>query len=61
MFLNKFGQEIANTYSVKQPSEKPIKVKKEKYESYRYKWTDNGTERVPYQATKTMIESIDNE
>jgi hypothetical protein len=24
-FLNKFGQEIANTYSVKQPSETPIK------------------------------------
>ena len=25
-FLNKFGQQIANTYSVKQPSETPIKV-----------------------------------
>ena len=25
MFLNKFGVEIANTYSVKQPSETPIK------------------------------------
>ena len=24
-FLDKFGQEIANTYSVKQPSETPIK------------------------------------
>jgi len=58
-FLNKFGQEIANTYSVKQPSETPIKVKKEKYESYRY---DFGYEkRVPYQATRTIIESIDNE
>tara|TARA_R100001224_G_scaffold32485_1_gene18022 strand:- start:84 stop:449 length:366 start_codon:yes stop_codon:yes gene_type:complete len=59
MFLNKFGREIANTYSVKQPSETPIKVKKEKYESYRY---DFGYEkRVPYQATRTIIESIDNE
>ena len=25
-FLNTFGQDIANTYSVKQPSETPIKV-----------------------------------
>ena len=30
-FLNKFGQEIANTYSVKQPSETPIKVETKKY------------------------------
>ena len=56
-FLNKFCTEIANTYSVKQPSETPIKVKKEKYESYKYKWTDNGSERVPYQATTMKIES----
>ena len=41
--------------------ETPIKVKKEKYESYRYKWTDNGTERVPYQATRTTIKSVDND
>ena len=32
--------------------ETPIKVEKTKYESHRYKWTDNGTERVPYTATK---------
>tara|TARA_E500000305_G_scaffold92383_1_gene80429 strand:+ start:439 stop:774 length:336 start_codon:yes stop_codon:yes gene_type:complete len=30
-FLNKFAQEIANTYSVKQPSETPIKVEVKKY------------------------------
>ena len=62
-FLNKFGEQIANTYSVKQPSETPIKVKKEKYESYRYDWNsdNNGaTKRVPYQATRTTIVS-DNE
>mgnify|MGYP003118096460 CR=1 FL=1 len=40
--------------------ETPIKVTKEKYDSYRYKWTDNGTERVPYQATRTTIKSVDN-
>ena len=40
--------------------ETPIKVEKEKYESHRYRWTDNGSERVPYQATRTTIKSIDN-
>ena len=59
MFLNKFGVEIANTYSVKQPSETPIKVKKEKYENYRY---DFGKEqRVPYMATRTTIKLVDND
>ena len=60
-FLNKFGEEIANTYSVKQPSETPIKVEKNKYESYRYEWNgEGGTTRVPYQATRTIIKSVDN-
>ena len=39
--------------------ETPIKVKKEKYESYRY---DFGKEqRVPYTATRTTIKSVDND
>jgi len=33
MFLNKFGEEIANTYSVKQPSETPIKVEVGTYDN----------------------------
>jgi|TARA_R100001463_G_scaffold117923_2_gene173570 hypothetical protein len=41
--------------------ETPIKVDKEKYESYRYKWTDNGSERVPYMATRTIINTVDND
>ena len=57
MFLNTFGQEIANTYSVKEPKETPIKVRTEKYENYRYKWTDNGTERIQYQSTRKIIEN----
>ena len=40
--------------------ETPIKVEKEKYESYRYNWTENGSERVPYMATRTTIKSVDN-
>ena len=54
-FLNKFATEIANTYSVKQPSETPIKVQKVKEESYRYNWNSN--ERQKYMATRTTIES----
>ena len=41
--------------------ETPIKVEKEKYESYKYKWTDNGGQRVPYMATRTTIKSVDND
>ena len=55
-FLNKFCIEIANTYSVKQPSETPIKVIKEKYDTHRYRYTDNGYERYETVGTKTQIE-----
>ena len=60
-FLNKFGREIANTYSVKEPKETPIKVEKNKYESYRYQ--HNGTDyvRTPYMATRTTIQRVDND
>ena len=54
-FLQLNCVEIANTYSVKQPSETPIKVKKEKYESHRYEWNSEGGTSVPYQATRTTI------
>ena len=32
-FLNKFGQQIADTYSVKQPSETPVKVEVGTYDN----------------------------
>tara|TARA_R100001163_G_C4878785_1_gene77081 strand:+ start:128 stop:478 length:351 start_codon:yes stop_codon:yes gene_type:complete len=55
-FLHKFQNEVANIRSVKQPSETPIKVVKEKYEHYRYDWNGQGeSRRVPYQATRTEI------
>ena len=60
-FLNKFAQEVANIRPVNEPSETPIKVEKEKYESYRYDWNGNENTRVPYQATKTTIKSLDND
>ena len=41
--------------------ETPIKIEKEKYESQRYRYTDNGYQRVPYQATRTTIKRVDND
>ena len=54
-FLDKFGEEIANTYPVKQPSETPIKVVKEKYDTQRYQYTDNGYQPYDVVATRTEI------
>ncbi len=46
----------------RQALETPIKVEKEKYESYRYQWNNNDQhERVPYMATKTRIIPVDND
>ena len=59
-YLNKHAQAIAAIAPRSKALETPIKVEKEKYDSYRYKWTSNGSERVPYQATKTTIKSVDN-
>ena len=59
-FINKHLEELIKIAPRREPLETPIKVEKEKYESHRYRWTDNGSERVPYQATRTTIKSIDN-
>ena len=56
-FLHKFQDEVANIRPVNKPSEKPIKVKIEKYESYRYRWNGNQHTREPYQATRKIIEN----
>tara|TARA_R100001129_G_scaffold28172_1_gene18904 strand:+ start:123 stop:491 length:369 start_codon:yes stop_codon:yes gene_type:complete len=56
-FLRKFAQEISNIAPVREPKETPIKVRTEKYESYRYDWNGQGeSRRVPYQATRKIIE-----
>jgi len=60
-FLRLHATTIANIAPRREALETPIKVEKTKYESHRYKWTDNGTERVPYQATKTTISRVDND
>ena len=56
-FLHKFQNEVANIRPVDKPSETPIKVKTEKYESYRYQHNGNDYVRTPYQATRKIIEN----
>ena len=62
-FLSQFVNEVVAINPVREPSETPIKVKKEKYESSRYKYIDesNNYEKVPYMATRTTIKSVDND
>ena len=57
-FLKKFATEIANRYPVNKPSETPIKVQTEKYESHRYRWNGDEHTREPYQATRKIIRGI---
>ena len=54
-FLNKFAREVANIRAVRQPSETPIQVVKEKYDTQRYRYTDNGYERYDTIGTRTEI------
>ena len=60
-YLNKHAQAIANIAPRREALETPIKVEKEKYESYRYDWNGRESRRVPYQATRTTIKSVDND
>jgi len=61
-FLNHHLQSIVAIAPRREALETPIKVVKNKYESYRYEWNgEGGTERVPYMATKTIIKSVDND
>ena len=46
---------------VREPSETPIKVVKEKYESQKYVWANDNYERQPYMATRTTIQEGDND
>ncbi len=62
-FLSQFVNEVVAINPVREPSETPIKIKKEKYQSSRYRHTDNGEfERVPYTATTTtFVEEVNND
>ena len=61
-FLSQFANQVVAIAPVREPSETPIKVKKEKYESSMYRHDDEGNyQRVPYMATRTTIERGDND
>ena len=59
-YLEKHIQAILAIAPRREALETPIKVVKNKYESYRYRYNDNGSYREPYQATRTIIKSVDN-
>jgi len=62
-FIRTHSQAIREIAPRRQALETPIKVEKEKYESYRYEFNsgpNNETQRVPYMATRTKIKSVDN-
>ena len=62
-FIRTHLQSIVAIAPRREALETPIKVVKNKYESYKYELTgngDNGYERVPYMATRTIIKSVDN-
>ena len=58
-FIREHLQAIVAIAPRRNALETPIKVKKEKYESWRYDYNDieGRPQRVPYQATRTRIES----
>ena len=63
-FMNEHRDRIVALAPRREALETPIKVEKEKYESYRYEWNsgpNNETRRVPYMATRTTIKSVDND
>ena len=61
-FIRTHLQSIVAIAPRREALETPIKVEKEKYESYRYQWNNNDQhERVPYMATRTTIKSVDND
>ena len=60
-FLRLHATAVANIAPRTKAQETPIKIEKEKYESYRYRYNDNGSYREPYQATRTTIKSVDND
>ena len=59
-YIREHLQEIIAIAPRSKALETPIKIEKEKYESYRYQHNGNDYVRTPYQATRTTIKSVDN-
>jgi len=63
-FLNEHKDRIVALAPRREALETPIKIEKEKYQSYRYDYgshIDDRPQRVPYMATRTTIKSVDND
>ena len=60
-FIKTHSQAIRAIAPRRDALETPIKVEKEKYESYRYQHNGTDYQRVPYQATRTKINRVDND
>ena len=60
-FVSLHTQAVINIAPRSKAQETPIKVEKEKYESHRYQHNGTDYKRVPYQATRTTINSVDND
>ena len=60
-FIRLHIQSIVAIAPRREALETPIKVEKEKYESHRYQHNGTDYQRVPYQATRTTIKSVDND
>jgi len=61
-YLAHHTQAIINIAPRREPLETPVKVKKEKYENYRYRYDSvNGQQRIPFTSTRTIINSVDND
>jgi len=58
-YLEKYILAIIAIAPRREALETPIKVEKEKYESYRYQHNGTDYQRVPYQATRTKIRRND--
>ena len=54
-YMANHTQAIINIAPRRNALETTIKVEKEKYESYRYRWNGNENTREPYMATRTTI------
>jgi len=60
-FIRTHLQSIIAIAPRREALETPIKVVKEKYESHRYRYNENGSYREPYISTRTTIKSVDND
>tara|TARA_R100001015_G_C4423629_1_gene23324 strand:+ start:64 stop:426 length:363 start_codon:yes stop_codon:yes gene_type:complete len=56
-FLRKFCREVANLNPTPKPKETPIKVRTEKYENYRYQYSNGESRQIPYMSTRQIIEN----